>query len=233
MLVDIAFGVCWSRNFAAGKHHIKHLMLSYEDRAKNLCLRQHDGLQAHEFQHGQERANLGSVVVIELGDNFCCDIAQFGAQIDGAMSAIGPRHVIWLTTSLFEPRQQQINQLVLGYPGLGYGQSYSQATFALKANPTTIFLWAGNNDALVADITGMPSSMTPLATFTTQYQALITELTTMTSAHLVIAKAVLGLLDAGVEPAALVQTGLDFGARNRSTGLVGHRAFNPLRVLKR
>jgi hypothetical protein len=60
----------------------------------------------------QEQANLGSVVVIELGNNFCCDIAQFGPQIDEAMAAIGARHVIWLTTSLFEPRQQQINALL-------------------------------------------------------------------------------------------------------------------------
>jgi nitrite reductase/ring-hydroxylating ferredoxin subunit len=35
---------------------------------------------------------------------------------------------------------------------------------------------------------------------------------------LVIAKAVLGLVDAGVEPAALVRTGLEFGARNRAAG---------------
>ncbi len=33
----------------------------------------------------------------------------------------------------------------------------------------------------------MPSSMTSVANFTTQYQALMTQLTTMTSAHLVIA----------------------------------------------
>lgn len=83
--------------------------------------------------------------------------------------------------------QQQINQLVLGFPGLGYGQDYSQATFAIKAQPTTIFLWIGNNDALIADITGMPSSMTSVATFTSQYQALITQLTTQTPAHLIIA----------------------------------------------
>jgi lysophospholipase L1-like esterase len=83
--------------------------------------------------------------------------------------------------------QQQINQLVLGFPGLGYGEALSQAGFAVKAQPTTIFLWIGNNDALVADETGMPSSMTSLASFTSQYQALITELTTMTPAHLVIA----------------------------------------------
>jgi lysophospholipase L1-like esterase len=83
--------------------------------------------------------------------------------------------------------QQQINQLVLGFPGLGYGEALSQAGFAIKAQPTTIFLWIGNNDALIADITGMPSSMTSVANFTTQYQALITQLTTMTPAHLVIA----------------------------------------------
>lgn len=35
---------------------------------------------------------------------------------------------------------------------------------------------------------------------------------------LVIGKAVLGLLDAGIAPAALVQTGLEFGARNRAAG---------------
>ena len=60
----------------------------------------------------QEQANLGSVVVIELGNNFCCDVSQFGAQIDAAMAAIGPRHVIWLTTAVFEPRQQQINAVM-------------------------------------------------------------------------------------------------------------------------
>ena len=82
--------------------------------------------------------------------------------------------------------EAQLVQLVLGFPGLGYGQSLSQSGFAIQAQPTTIFLWIGNNDALVADETGMPSSMTPIATFTTQYQALMTQLTTLTQAHLVI-----------------------------------------------
>jgi lysophospholipase L1-like esterase len=82
--------------------------------------------------------------------------------------------------------QQQINQLVLGYPGLGYGLALSQLQQAIKAQPTTIFLWIGNNDALVADMTGSPASMTSVANFTTQYTALITQLTTMTPAHLVI-----------------------------------------------
>ncbi len=82
--------------------------------------------------------------------------------------------------------QEIINQLVLGYPSLGYGQANSQATQAIKANPTTIFLWIGNNDALIADLTGTPTSMTSVANFTSQYQALLTLLTTKTSAHLVI-----------------------------------------------
>jgi lysophospholipase L1-like esterase len=100
--------------------------------------------------------------------------------------------------------QQQITQLVLGFPGLGLGQAYSQATFAAKANPTTIFLWAGNNDALVADETGMPASMTSLADFTTQYAALISQLTTQTTAHLVIANIPDVTLVPYLTPAALV-----------------------------
>jgi lysophospholipase L1-like esterase len=83
--------------------------------------------------------------------------------------------------------QQQLNQLVLGFPGLGYGQAYSQLQWAIYLKPTTIFLWIGNNDALVADLTGTPNSMTPVATFTTQYTALIQQLSTLTTAHLVIA----------------------------------------------
>lgn len=85
------------------------------------------------------------------------------------------------------PGQQQINQLVLGFPGLGIGQAYSQAQFAIAAQPTTIFLWIGNNDALIADETGMPASMTSLSDFTTQYTALIQLLTSKAPAHLVIA----------------------------------------------
>lgn len=100
--------------------------------------------------------------------------------------------------------QQQITQLVLGFPGLGLGEAYSQATFAVNAKPTTIFLWIGNNDALIADITGTPNSMTSLSDFTTQYTALITELTTKTSAHLVIGNIPDVTLVPYLTPAALV-----------------------------
>jgi lysophospholipase L1-like esterase len=102
------------------------------------------------------------------------------------------------------PGQQQINQLVLGFPGLGFGQDYSQATFAVKAQPTTIFLWAGNNDALIADLTGTPSSMTSVANFTAQYTALIQQLSTLTPAHLVIGNIPDVTLVPYLQPAALV-----------------------------
>jgi lysophospholipase L1-like esterase len=112
------------------------------------------------------------------------------------------------------PGQQQITQLVLGFPGLGYGQDLSQAGFAIKAQPTTIFLWIGNNDALIADETGMPSSMTTIADFTTQYQALILQLTTMTPAHLIIANIPDVTQVPYLQPAAFI-----LGEYSQATGL--------------
>ncbi len=107
------------------------------------------------------------------------DLAVPGAQLNDIANTT--------PTLLPTSGEELITELVLGFPGLGYGQDLSQAGFAVKAQPTTIFLWAGNNDALAADESGMPSSMTSVADFTTQYAALIKTLTTGTSAHLVIA----------------------------------------------
>ncbi|WP_169746903.1 SGNH/GDSL hydrolase family protein [Edaphobacter aggregans] len=102
------------------------------------------------------------------------------------------------------PGQQQINQLVLGYPGMGYGQVLSQLGFAVQAQPTTIFLWTGNNDALVADLTGTPATMTSTADFTSQYTALIQQLSTQTPAHLVIGNVPDVTLVPYLQPAAAV-----------------------------
>jgi lysophospholipase L1-like esterase len=110
------------------------------------------------------------------------------------------------TVPLAQPTtgQEQINQLVLGFPGLGLGQDYSQATFAVQAKPTTIFVWAGNNDALVADLTGTPASMTSVSDFTSQYAALIRQLSSQTSAHLVIGNIPDVTLVPYLQPAALI-----------------------------
>ncbi|HXC96812.1 MAG TPA: SGNH/GDSL hydrolase family protein [Edaphobacter sp.] len=131
------------------------------------------------------------------------------------------------------PGQQQLNQLVLGYPGLGYGQALSQLGQAINAQPTTIFLWIGNNDALIADITGTPSSMTSVANFTTQYQALMTQLTTLTSAHLVIGNIPDVTAVPYLTPAALVlagasqQSGLPTSVLSGLLGIVPGDLVNP------
>jgi lysophospholipase L1-like esterase len=142
-------------------------------------------------------------------DNFATqvtDLAVPGATLSDVMN----------TVPLVNPApgQQQLNQLVLGFPGLGFGQAYSQSTFAINAQPTTIFLWIGNNDALIADSTGTPSSMTSVANFTTQYQALMTQLTTFTSAHLVIANIPDVTQVPYLQPAALI-----LGQYSQATGL--------------
>jgi lysophospholipase L1-like esterase len=134
------------------------------------------------------------------------DLAVPGAYVNDVLN----------TVPLANPAagQQQINQLVLGFPGLGYGEALSQSGFAIKAQPTTIFLWIGNNDALVADETGMPSSMTSVANFTTQYQTLITQLTSLTPAHLVIANIPDVTQVPYLQPAALV-----LGEYSQATGV--------------
>jgi lysophospholipase L1-like esterase len=129
--------------------------------------------------------------------------------------------------------QAQINQLVLGFPGLGIGQDYSQAGFAIKAQPTTIFLWIGNNDALIADETGTPSSMTSVTDFTAQYQALMLQLTTMTSAHLVIGNIPDVTKVPYLQPAALVlaetsqQSGVPTSVLSGLLGIVPGDFVNP------
>jgi len=161
-------------------------------------------------------------------DNFATqvtDLAVPGALLNDVMN----------TVPLVNPApgQQQLNQLVLGFPGLGFGQALSQLGFAINAQPTTIFLWIGNNDALIADITGMPSSMTPVATFTTQYQALITQLTTRTPAHLVIANIPDVTQVPYLTPAALVlgevsqQTGLPTTVLSGLLGIAPGDYVNP------
>ena len=107
------------------------------------------------------------------------DLAVPGAFVNDVLSTVPLAHP---TTG-----QEQITQLVLGFPALGIGQALSQVEFAIAAQPTTIFLWAGNNDALVADETGMPGTMTTLANFTTQYTNLVGALRAKAPAHLVIA----------------------------------------------
>ena len=80
--------------------------------------------------------------------------------------------------------EQIITNLVLGLP---LGNTKSQMNEAIDLNPTAIFVWAGNNDALEADESGTPSSMTALAPFTQQFTQLLSTLHTKTKATLIVA----------------------------------------------
>ena len=77
-----------------------------------------------------------------------------------------------------------ITDLVLGFP---LGNVNPQAEEAVALNPSTLFIWIGNNDALVADDTGMPSSMTPIDDFTKNFTLLLQGAHAQTEATLVVA----------------------------------------------
>lgn len=70
---------------------------------------------------------------------------------------------------------------------LPLGDNRSQMNEALRLKPTALFVWAGNNDALNADLAGTPAVMTPPDTFAQQYQQLINTLHTQTKATLIVA----------------------------------------------
>lgn len=80
--------------------------------------------------------------------------------------------------------EEIITDLVLGFP---VGDTKSQMNEAIALKPTAIFVWAGNNDALNADSSGMPAAMTPVATFTQEFTQLLTTLRTQTKATLIVA----------------------------------------------
>jgi len=161
-------------------------------------------------------------------DNFAAvptDLAVPGALVNDVLN----------TVPLANPAagQQQINQLVLGFPELGYGQAWTQLQQAVYAKPTTVFLWIGSNDALVADFSGDPGSMTPVATFTTEYTNLITQLSTLTPAHLVIANIPDVTLVPYLTPAAVVlaeysqATGLPVAVLSQLFGISAGDYVNP------
>lgn len=79
--------------------------------------------------------------------------------------------------------EEIITDLVLGFP---LGNVNPQASEAVALKPSTLFVWIGNNDALVADETGMPSSMTSTADFTTDFTTLMQGLHAQTAATLVV-----------------------------------------------
>ncbi|MHB1912547.1 MAG: SGNH/GDSL hydrolase family protein, partial [Acidimicrobiales bacterium] len=60
----------------------------------------------------QVRSTMGSVAVIELGANDCCDGASFGRVIDQVMQVLSGLHVIWLTIPVWKPGVASMNQAI-------------------------------------------------------------------------------------------------------------------------
>ena len=77
-----------------------------------------------------------------------------------------------------------ITDVVLAYPP---GQTGTQLQQVIDANPTVVFVWIGNNDALIADFAGTPAVMTSQADFNTQFTSLMNSLSSKTSAKLLVA----------------------------------------------
>lgn len=129
--------------------------------------------------------------------------------------------------------QEKLTYLVLGFPGIQQGVQYSQLQWAHQLNPTTIIMWIGNNDALVADITGTPASMTSVTDFTAQYSELMQKLMTTTRANLIVANIPDVTLVAYLTPGYLVLgeysqlTGIPVAQLSALTGVQQTDLVNP------
>lgn len=132
-----------------------------------------------------ELVSVGPPAVVKQADGVSTGRTNGGAQpTDLAV----PGHKIhdllnYAPPAIATAGEDLITQLVLGLP---LGNNKPQVAEAVSLKPTTIFLWAGSDDALPADQTGMPSSMTPLSSFTTDFTQIMTTLKA-TGANLIVA----------------------------------------------
>lgn len=91
--------------------------------------------------------------------------------------------LIYYGPTLGTSPEDLITDLVLAFP---LGNTNPQASEAVALRPTCLFVWIGNNDALIADDSGMPSTMTDINSFTTDFTALMQGLHANTNAILVV-----------------------------------------------
>jgi phospholipase/lecithinase/hemolysin len=111
----------------------------------------------------------------ENGDQQATDLAVPGHRLHDLIHSA--------PTLLPTTDEDIITNLVLGYPA---GNNNTQLEEAVALQPSTVFLWIGNNDALTADDAGTADAMTPLTDFSADYAQLMTTLKG-TGAHLVVA----------------------------------------------
>jgi len=69
-----------------------------------------------------------------------------------------------------------LTDLILGVPGLAEGKVLTQVGWAQALEPTTLFVWIGNNDILGAAAAADPSLATPIGTFQSEFKQLLDQL---------------------------------------------------------
>ncbi|MCP9495605.1 MAG: SGNH/GDSL hydrolase family protein [Pyrinomonadaceae bacterium MAG19_C2-C3] len=79
-----------------------------------------------------------------------------------------------------------LTDLVLGFPDFFSGRSRTQIEIAESLQPTTVFVWIGNNDALGAALATNPVLLTSQASFAADYQTLLNRVAA-TNAKIVVA----------------------------------------------
>jgi hypothetical protein len=125
-------------------------------------------------------------------------------------------------TALPTNDEEIITDLVLGFP---LGNSKSQMNEAIQLNPPAIFVWAGNEDALQADESGTPNAMTPVSSFTQEFQQLLSALHAQTKATVIVANIPDTIVVPYLAPAASIiaqvaaETGLSQAAAGAALGL--------------
>ncbi|MBW4038525.1 MAG: hypothetical protein HIU91_06540 [Acidobacteria bacterium] len=87
-------------------------------------------------------------------------------------------------TALPTSGEDIITDLVLGFP---VGNTNTQLQEAVALKPSTIVVWAGSDDALQADESGDPTSMTSLTSFTSDFTQLMSTLKSKTTANIIVA----------------------------------------------
>jgi hypothetical protein len=87
-------------------------------------------------------------------------------------------------SALLTDDEDIITELILGFP---LGNNKSQMSEAIALSPSAVFVWIGNDDALNGDEGGSAAAMTPLASFTSDFQQLLNSLHTQTKATLIVA----------------------------------------------
>lgn len=79
-----------------------------------------------------------------------------------------------------------LTDLVLGFPDFFAGRSRTQIEIAESLQPTTVFVWIGNNDALGAALATNPAFLTSQESFAADYQTLLNRVAA-TNAKIVVA----------------------------------------------